>query len=213
MPGMFALAAALTAVAVLANWWSRWVGDRRGHSVERISKPAATIGTILMAATAGGGRGVTVAALVALVLCLVGDIALLPDVDRFLLGLVAFLGGHLAFAVMLAMAGLHHGALAGIGLIVVGAIGGVVAAPILRGAARQHLGVPVAVYLAVISTMAVLGWATGNWLFLVGGTAFVVSDAILGSGRFVAERRWTPLAVMVTYHLAIVALAAGVRLT
>jgi hypothetical protein len=36
--------------------------------------------------------------------------------------------------------------------------------------------------------------------------SFVVSDSVLGWGRFVEGRRWMPTAVMITYHLALVSL-------
>jgi len=55
--------------------------------------------------------------------------------------------------------------------------------------------------------MAVLGWATGNWLIMLGTAAFIVSDSILGWNRFVVGKRWMEVAIMVTYHIAIVSLA------
>ncbi|MGZ6983012.1 MAG: lysoplasmalogenase family protein, partial [Ilumatobacteraceae bacterium] len=60
--------------------------------------------------------------------------------------------------------------------------------------------------------MCIIGWATGNWLIMVGATAFIVSDAILGWGQFVAERSWMHLAIMVTYHVAIVSLALSLAI-
>jgi YhhN family len=55
--------------------------------------------------------------------------------------------------------------------------------------------------------MFVLGWATGNWLVVVGSTAFIISDSILGWDEFVGEAKWRHVAIMVTYHVAIVSLA------
>ena len=48
-------------------------------------------------------------------------------------------------------------------------------------------------------------------LSLIGVTAFVVSDTILGLEAFVLKRRWMPLAVMVTYHTALIGLALSLR--
>ncbi len=62
----------------------------------------------------------------------------------------------------------------------------------------------------MIVTMAIVGWATGVALVLIGAAAFVISDALLGWDAFVRPRRWFPLAVMVTYHVAITALALAV---
>ena len=205
---MFVVMLIVTAALALANWWSRVVDNER---VEEITKPLVTIATIGIAVSGGGRTAVIVCAVVALVLCLIGDIALLPRVDRFIVGLGAFLLAHAAFDVMFVIDGLDDARLGGIGLVLVGLLGAVAAPTILRGAATKGLHKPVATYLVVISSMVVLGWATGNWAAMVGSIAFVVSDSILGWREFVAKRRWMPLAVMVTYHVAIVMLAVSVH--
>src|SRR4051794_7597486 len=101
------LAVAAMVVAV-ANWWSRW---RHAGRVEVITKPLATIliaGLAVACAVDGADhapRGALVAAIVGFGCCLAGDIALLPIVDRFVVGLGAFLVGHIAFVVMFAQLG------------------------------------------------------------------------------------------------------------
>ena len=193
-----------TAIVAITNWYSRvTVNDR----VELISKPLTTIGAIAIAALADGPRSATIVAVLALVLCLIGDVALLPAVDQFVLGLAAFLLGHIAFIVMFAQRGFDRWTESGVAIVGVAALLGTAAVPIVRGASAKGLGIPVRAYLVVISSMCVLGWATGNWLIMLGATAFIVSDSILGWGQFVAERRWMHLAIMVTYHVAIVSLA------
>ena len=97
-------------------------------------------------------------------------------------------------------------------IVAVATLLGTVAAPIVRGAAAKGLGVPVRAYLVVISSMCVLGWATGNWLIMLGTTAFIVSDSILGWDQFVAERRWMHVAIMITYHVSIVSLALSLAI-
>ena len=193
-----------TAGAALANWYSRW---KKADRVELISKPLTTIGAIAVAALAGGDRSATIVAVIALAMCLVGDIALLPVVDRFVIGLAAFLLGHIGFVVMFVLLGLDRWRLAGVAVAGCALLLGTAAVPIVRGAAAKGFGVPVRAYLVVISSMCVVGWATGNWLIMIGATAFIISDSILGWGQFVAERPWMHLAIMVTYHLAIVSLA------
>ena len=74
------------------------------------------------------------------------------------------------------------------------------------------LGAAVAVYMAVIGAMAVTGWATGRLLVGLGASLFVVSDTVLAMGRFVQDRRWTSVVVMVTYHLAQALIVAGLLL-
>ena len=198
------VACVVTAAAVLANWYSRW---RSAARIELWSKPLATAGTLAIAALAGGPRPATIAAIVALLLCVVGDVALLPKVDRFVVGLAAFLLGHIAFLVMFALRGFDRWRMAGVAVAGCALLLGTAAVPIVRGAAAMGFGMPVRAYLVVISSMCVLGWATGNWLVIIGSTAFIISDSILGWGQFVAERAWMRLAIMITYHIAIVSLA------
>ena len=193
-----------TAAAAVTNWCSRW---KKADRVERFSKPLTTVGAIAIAALAGGQASATIVAVIALAMCLVGDIALLPAVDRFVVGLAAFLLGHIGFIVMFVILGLDRWRLAGVAIAGCALLLGTVAVPILRGAAAKGFGIPVRVYLAVISSMCVVGWATGNWLIMIGATAFIISDSILGWGEFVAERTWMHLAIMMTYHVAIVSLA------
>ncbi|HZX54347.1 MAG TPA: lysoplasmalogenase, partial [Ilumatobacteraceae bacterium] len=171
-----------TAIAAVVNWYANWKGLTR---LETVSKPLATIGAIVIAALAGGPTNATIAGVVALSLCLVGDIALLDVVDRFIVGLTAFLLGHIAFIVMFAMLGFDRWRTAGLAIAGCALLLGTVAVPIMRGASTHGLGIPVRVYLAVIVSMAVLGWATGNWLIMLGTAAFIVSDSILGWNRFV----------------------------
>ena len=203
------LACVATAIAAITNWYSRvTVNDR----VELISKPLTTIGAIVIAALADGPRSATIVGLLALVLCLIGDVALLPAVDKFVVGLAAFLLGHIAFIVMFALRGFDRWTMSGVAIVGVAALLGTAAVPIVRGASAKGFGIPVRAYLVVISSMCVLGWATGNWLIMLGATAFIVSDSILGWGQFVAERRWMHLAIMVTYHIAIVSLALSLAI-
>ena len=198
-----------TALLAVANWYSRYAHNDR---LELITKPLTTVGAVAIAALAGGPRSATIAAIIALVLCLIGDVALLPAVDRFVVGLAAFLLGHVAFIVMFALRGFDQWRMAGVAAIGCAILLGTAAVPIVGGAAAKGFGVPVRAYLVVICSMCVFGWATGNWLILLGAAAFIVSDSILGWGQFVAERDWMHLAIMITYHVAIVSLALSLAI-
>jgi uncharacterized membrane protein YhhN len=198
-----------TAISAIANWYSRWKHTDR---VELITKPLTTLGAIAIAVSADGPRSATIAGVIALTLCLIGDVALLPAVDRFIIGLAAFLLGHIAFIVMFGLRGLDHWPLAGIAIAGCAVLLSTAAVPIVRGASARGLGIPVRAYLVVISAMTIVGWATGNWLVVLGATAFIISDSILGWGEFVAERAWTHVAIMVTYHTAIVSLALSLSI-
>lgn len=201
-----------TALAALTNWWARWTNSRR---VENWVKPLTTMLVIGLAIANDAEIKFAGIAVVALVLCLEGDIALLPAIDKFIVGLASFLLGHLAFIVLFARyempnRGLGAAALGGV-LVLAGTAG----RTIVRGAGRKDPAMrwPVAAYLLVISAMTVCGWATGRGWVIAGTTLFVISDTLLGWGLFVRERdrdgdaRWHSVAVMVTYHGAITALA------
>jgi uncharacterized membrane protein YhhN len=189
------------AVVGVANWWSRW---RDGRRVELVTKPLFTVLAGVLCVVHGDGAPMVIA-LVGFALCLGGDVALLPAVDRFIVGLGSFLAGHLAFIVAFVAVGLDEPWL--------GPIAAVLLFPVIAGPGRAILAGsgklkgPVTGYLVIISAMAVVAWATGRPAAMIGAAAFVASDTILGWGKFVGERRWTPVAVMVTYHAALTALA------
>lgn len=199
----------IAGVAV-ANWLSRYSGRSLW---EEITKPTVTVLVIVLAATGHEAASARLFAVVALTLCLVGDVALLPRFDRFVVGLGAFLLGHLVFIPMFLVLGWENTAMALAALVVVAAVAAFVGRPIVRAAARSdaRLRAPVALYLAVISAMGVVAWGHGRASAVVGAVAFVLSDALLGWNRFVRPRRWMTTAVMVTYHVAITALALSVR--
>jgi len=203
-----------SAVVAIANWWSRWRDDGR---TELVTKPLATIliAAFAVACAVDGNahapRGALVAGIIGFACCLAGDVALLPAIDKFVVGLGSFLVGHLAFVVMFVLLGLDRwwlGAIAVVGTLAV-AVGlgrRIVAGAVVK--AREY-AMPVRAYLVVISVMAIVGWATGRPAAVLGATAFITSDAILGWEVFVDERPWMPVAIMVTYHAALAGLAAS----
>jgi len=205
----WALWGAFAVLAVL-DWWAV---ATRPNKVEVWAKPGAMLALIGVALASGAGSvglggGLL---LVALGLCLAGDILLLADTEsRFLAGLGAFLLGHLAYAALFLHLGLPHPWWG-----VIGVAGILVLLPfafrIVRAAAGRGvaLGGAVTAYIGVIGAMAVLGWATGNVWLGVGALVFVVSDTILGFNQFVRPVRWGPVAVMVTYLFAQALLVVG----
>jgi uncharacterized membrane protein YhhN len=193
-------------VLAVANWVSRLRDDAR---LEQWTKPLTTIAVIGIALVSGAPQEQITVAVVALALCLAGDVALLPAVDRFVVGLGAFLLGHLAFIVLFLLYGLDMIRLSGIALVAAGLLIATVGSVIVKAAAVRDpaLRKPVLAYLCVISAMAAVGWGTGMPWVIAGSTLFVVSDSILGWRQFVRSKPWMPVAVMVTYHLAIISLA------
>lgn len=195
-----------TGLATLANWWSRFHHSDR---VEAWAKPLTTMLVIGLALANDSPTGQVATTVIALTLCLEGDIALMPAVDKFVVGLASFLLGHLVFIVLFAQYGMPHLALGAIALVLVTTLAATAGRHIVRAAAESapELRLPVVAYLGVISAMAVCGWATGRGWVIAGTTLFVVSDSLLGWRQFVRSHAWMAVAVMVTYHTAIVSLA------
>lgn len=201
---------AATALAALTNWWAMW---RNNRATEAWSKPLTTMLVIGLAIANDSEIRLAGVAVLALVLCLEGDIALLPAIDKFVVGLTSFLLGHIAFIVLFVRYEMPHKGLAAIALggsvVLIATVG----RTIVRGVARTDpaLRWPVVAYLVVISAMAVCGWATGRGWVIAGTTLFVLSDTLLGWSRFASDSTqrvaWREVAMMVTYHGAIASLA------
>jgi alkenylglycerophosphocholine hydrolase len=207
---MLAVAITMTAITAMANWWSR---VRPAGHLETISKPLTTVLMIWVACAANGPRTATILAVIALIFCLIGDVALLDIVDKFIVGLGAFLVGHLVFIAVFVTRHLSHPwwGLPALAVIVVAGV--VCARPIIAGAASQNaqLKVPVTLYFVAISCMFVIAAMTGNWWAIAGAGAFVISDSLLGLRQFVREARGMAVAVMITYHTALFCLALSLH--
>ncbi len=197
--------ALLGAAAVLAvvDWRAVWT---ERPQVRFLSKPATLVALIAAAMVlhpAVDGR-IRTAMVVGLVLSLAGDVFLLLDERWFVAGLGAFLLGHIAYVVGLQLAPTSVPAtLVGLGVVAVAVatVGRRIVGTVAAGDHRSLVG-PVIAYLVVISAMVVSAIGTLAPWAIAGAMLFYVSDATLAWNRFVARRRFGPLAVMVTYHLA-----------
>jgi len=172
------------------------------------------------AAGAGGGGG-GFAALVAggVALSLVGDTALLFESERsFLVGLVAFLGAHVLYAV-----GFFGKARGSIGVLVYALVvllgTGALLRRLWRGAGKMRG--PVAVYGATIATMAIMAFATmgggglspaASRLAAGGALLFVVSDSCLALSRFSRPIPHSAVLTLGVYWLGQLGIAWAARL-
>ena len=172
--------------------WAAVAAGRRGS--EAFLKPLVP----LLLAFAAIGHWWFVAALA---LCVAGDVLLLPQIDRFVPGLIAFLAGHVAFIAGLAGLGIHLGGLAA-GGAAAALIAALLAPPLLRSAPRA-LRTPVAIYMAVILVMAAVASGSLRPAAIAGAALFLVSDSMLAWQRFRGPLPTGRLGVMVSYHLAI----------
>lgn len=199
---------------------------RRDKRLEYVFKPATLVAFIVGAwlLSGEGPRGWLVSwFLVALVFSLVGDIFLmLPGERWFLPGLVAFLVAHTAY-----ITGLNPTLPPAQVLLLiplVGAVDLVILRPIVAGARRSGaaaMAAPIVIYGVILSLMLVSGWATwfrptwtpvGRVLVSLGATLFFASDLMLAWDRFVERSRILHVLVIVTYHLAQLALALVIGL-
>ena len=178
--------------ALLAIASAPWALDRPWLNV--VFKPLATLCVIAWAALGRSDDGLVKRWIViGLVLSLAGDVALLWPVKGFLVGLVAFLLGHVAYLVALTRRVRFLANPAAFGAWAI------VAASVLAGlwaGVPAELRAPVLVYVCALAAMA--AQATSVWLarrpgadaarwrtVAIGGALFVVSDAILATDKFV----------------------------
>ena len=191
----------VAAVAAVADWFAV-ATDRR--KLEYVAKPLTMAALIVVAVTldpANGGRRAWFVAAGAL--SLVGDVFLMLPRDRFVPGLVAFLGAHVCYVVGLLQSPVQTRPTV-VGAVVVAlalaTVGRRVLGAVRRGEHRALSG-PVSVYMVVISAMVLAAFATGPALAIAGAVLFYASDSLIAERRFVGPPPWAPVAIMVTYHL------------
>jgi uncharacterized membrane protein YhhN len=220
---------AAVAASAVVDWWAV-AKQRRG--IELVAKPLTLALLIVVAALArlGDAKPWVV---IALVLGLVGDVALMfasgahtaegegpteadedsgGELDRaFLVGLGAFLLGHLAYYGAFIAHGVHVGTFL-LGVVLVAGASAFAVPRVLRGARAaggSALANAVGGYAVVLAVMVALAVGTSVLFTAVGGLVFLVSDTTLAWNRFVRPLRNGPLAVIVTYHLAQLWIVAG----
>lgn len=200
---------AAAAVAAVADWFA--VATRR-RALEQVAKPAYVVllgafAWLLHAEQSMSGMWL----LIALALCLLGDVLLLTDSDQaFGFGLVTFLLAHIAFiGAVLAMEQrppIWPGVAATV--VVVFPLVAFVLWPLTRREMAE--GLPPTLYALVLGTFVAVAWWSGHVLVGVGASLFLVSDGVLAARRFWRDVRGSGVVVMVTYHAALLLLVLGI---
>lgn len=202
----------------LLNWIAV---ARQDRGLVYVVKPATLaaflVGAGLLAHSTGWGWAARWF-LPALGFSLLGDVLLMLPTERwFLPGLLAFLVAQACYIVGLNPTLPPAASLALVVAILVMDI--VVLRPIIAGVRRSgapELRAPVVVYGAILSLTFFSGWATwfrpawqpaGRVLVSIGVTLFLASDLMLAWTHFVRRSRTLNVLIMVTYHLAQLALA------
>ncbi|HLE16101.1 MAG TPA: lysoplasmalogenase [Anaerolineales bacterium] len=208
------LIAALDWLALFNDW----------KTVRYFSKPGVLILLIgWMWAVAGLGYPVYLF-LLGLVFSLAGDIFLLLPRERFILGLVFFLLANISYTLGFNYRNFPVNLATPILMVLVILPATQLYRRIsesLAAGENNRLRLPVLVYTLGISLMVVSAlltlvqpewrWLTiPSWLVSSGAILFFISDALLAWNRFVSPIPLGHLLVMVTYHLAQIAIAVGV---
>lgn len=206
--------ALLSCIAVFALVLS----DYRNHRAGRyLFKPLAAAAFVWLAWSLGAtdtayGKWL----LAALLLCLLGDLLLMPDKESFFLaGLGAFLCGHLLFAIAFLQLSANLFGLAA------SAVPALVLLLIVRSWLLPHVNaemkIPVLLYMLVISAMLLcagltLGQPAAPWI-IVGAWGFACSDLAVARRQFIRpESRWNGVWGTPLYFLSQMLLAYTVAL-
>jgi uncharacterized membrane protein YhhN len=203
---------AATGVAVIGLLLSEYRGWRPGVWV---AKPLASTGFVAVALTAGATETpYGLAVLVALVLCWLGDVFLIPKgaTAVFLVGLMNFLLGHVGFIVAFTLCKPDLLWMAAAALLALPPA--LVVLRWLHPHLPAKMRLPVVAYVVVISLMVVTGAgaaaATGRGAIALGGTCFYLSDLHVARHRFVSASLWNKSWGLPLYYAAQLILASTV---
>jgi len=190
-----------------------WVAvARESARLEYLAKPLATAAFLATAASLDLVHDAPRTwHLVALAFCILGDVFLMLPRDSFVPGLASFAVAQVLFTVSFLTDDAESSRLL---------LGLLIAIPAAAGLARRYVSalrrsdhadlvVPVVVYMIVISAMAVGSIASGSPIAIAGAVVFMVSDSLIAESRFVRERSWHSVGIMVTYHAALAGLVLG----
>lgn len=212
------LAVAVAFTAVL-SWFAIARGD---HVVDVITRPTFPVllgGLAWSLATGAGGADVPIAGdpvavlqpvLVALALQLVVDALLLTATERrYLLALCVSVLAHVAWGWALVSAPGSAGFRWWVPLAVLGLalLHGRWGRDVVRFSGRQR-GAVLLQLLSLAVLVVVAAWQQDREV--LGGSALLLASyLLLGHDRFVRERRWAPVLVLVLYHSALALLVVG----
>ena len=193
----------------IGDWWAVHASKK---SLQYVCKPLATVAFLGVAIAILNADGVPQTwRIIAFVFCLLGDVFLMLPSDAFVPGLASFAIAQICFAVSLLTQDVTSTRLV-VGLVIVVPITIFLARRFVKSistSGHKELVVPVVVYMMVIAAMAVSAIAGGTAIGIAGAAFFLLSDALIAEQRFVKERSWQPVGIMVTYHAALAGLALG----
>ena len=185
---------------------------RESKPLEYVSKPAATLAFLAVTMTLDVAHGAPWGwRVAAYVFCILGDVFLMLPKDAFVPGLGSFAVAQVLFTVSFVSGGFSSGRVL-VGLAVLAPCAVLLARRFvgaIRASGHRELIVPVSVYVVVISAMSVTAVGSGSVIASAGAIIFMASDSLIAESRFVTARKWHPVGIMATYHLALACLALG----
>lgn len=214
-------------IIAVADWFAVW---RNKNKLRYLTKPLTLLALILWFTISGGWQGPTAIFGVGLVFSLAGDIFLLKDIVNyrpffFQLGLLSFLTVQVLYIVG------FNGQVPGvsISMVILLVISGIAAFLMTRyivGGLRRtpegrKLQGPVILYMIALSLMffsAALTLLRPEWalvpacLVSIGAALFFISDTVIASDEFVKPYKYAGIIIIITYHLAQIAIVSGVLL-
>ena len=182
-----AIVVCVSAVACLLA--AEWAGSKFAKAAAKMSAASAFLAMALACGALESTYGQFLFA--GLVLCWIGDACLLSSgrSTGFLVGIAAFLLGHLVYAIAFYQLGLDPVALIAAALV----LGGLAAFTLrwLRPHVPDDFRIPVYCYVGVITLMVATSfaaWAHGASIVLaIGAFGFAVSDVFVARDRFVTK--------------------------
>lgn len=191
----------LTVVGTLALLVATW---RHMPWLGWVAKPVASGGFLVTLAERGDASPYTSALAVALGLCALGDLLLIPKGAKraFIAGLITFLLGHLGLVWAFVLEGVSPERVAGVATLLLVPLIGV--ARWLLPRVRRELRGPVFAYMLVITAMVstAAGAEALPAVVLPAALAFYASDIFVAIERFVHPSPWNRTFGLPLYYLA-----------
>ena len=197
----------LFAVGLVAAFLFMTTGKEENFWLHLVSKPIPVLAMALWLGLLPRKGRYQWAVIAGLLLSATGDVLLSWSDETFLLGLIAFLLGHVAY--ILAFTRDSRGLYLGRGLLAY-AYGALAYGTLYMAGDLGDMTIPVLAYVLVICTML---WraacrvgvpginARSAWIGLAGAAFFTLSDTLLAFGLFAGQRPLGPHAVIITYWI------------
>jgi alkenylglycerophosphocholine/alkenylglycerophosphoethanolamine hydrolase len=197
----------LFALGLLAAILFITTGKEENFWLHLISKPIPVLAMALWLGLLPGKRRYQWAVIAGLLLSAAGDVLLSWSDGTFLLGLIAFLLGHVAYIFAFTRDG--RGLYPGRGLLAY-AYGALAYGYLYTAGDLGQMTIPVLAYVIIICTML---WRAScragtpginqrsAWIGLAGAAFFTLSDSLLALGMFAGQRPLGPHAVIITYWI------------